>query len=100
MTTVTHNTNPDQKFSREFLLDQLQKVVYVRFTKATTGEDRIMRCTRNIDAIRAFLPEADTSLTTETTRQMTEQAIRVFDIDKSDWRTFRIETVYHVGDKP
>lgn len=98
--TATHNINPDQKFSRDFLLSQLNKVVYVRFTKATTGEDRIMRCTRNVEAIKAFLPDTDTTLVTEQSRKMTDEAIRVFDIDKADWRTFRIETVYHVGDKP
>jgi hypothetical protein len=30
---------------------------------------------------------------------MTDASLRVFDLEKREWRTFNIATVYHVGDK-
>lgn len=101
MTTPTHNTNPDQKFSRDFILDNLQRgATYVRFTKVSNGDDRIMHCTRNPEIIKAFLGEQDESLVTESTRKMNPDSIRAFDLDKKEWRTFNIPTVYHVGAQP
>jgi len=98
--TKTYNTNPDQKFSREFLVERLSTgAAYVRFTKVTNGEDRVMHCTRDPAVVELILGKQDETLKTEATRKMTEASLRVFDLEKREWRTFNISTVYHVGDK-
>lgn len=101
MSTVPAGFPTSHKFPRDFILSQVdQGVTYVRFTKVD-GSDRIMKCTRNLAVIKAILGERwKDSYTNETSKPFTESAMRIFDLEKEEWRTFRIDTVYHVGSTP
>ena len=69
-------------------------VLQVTFNKKSTGELRTMRCT--LDA--KYLPE-QTQTQTTTTRQkaFNPEVVSVFDLDKQDWRSFRIDSVVEVA---
>lgn len=101
MTNTPTGTPADHKFPREFILSQVELgVTYIRFTKVD-GSDRILRGTRNLAVVKALLGERWKPVyETETTKPFTESAMRIFDLDKEEWRTFRIDTVYHVGSQP
>lgn len=100
-TTVPAGFPTSHKFPRDFILSQTDLgVTYVRFTKVN-GDDRIMRCTRNLGVIKAILGDRWKDVyNNETSKPFTESALRIFDLDKEEWRTFRIDTVYHVGSTP
>ena len=99
--TVPAGFPTTHKFPRDFILSQTdQGVTFIRFTKVN-GDDRIMRCTRNLAVIKAILGDRWKDVYgNETSKPFTESALRIFDLDKEEWRTFRIDTVYHVGSKP
>lgn len=61
-------------------------IMVVTFTKVN-GEQRVMRCTKD----PRFIP-ADKIPTGNNVIKSTE-SMRVFDLDKSDWRSFRIDSV-------
>ena len=61
--------------------------VTVTFTK-TNGEERVMRCTTCIDDIPVeHHPKGDSN------RKFSDEAQRVFDLDKQEWRSFRWDSV-------
>ena len=64
------------------------KVCVVSFTKKTTGEKRIMLCTRNLEKV----PED--KLPKGTGRPAKEGVQKVFDLEKNAWRSFCEETVF------
>lgn len=64
-------------------------IVIVKFTKMN-GEDRIMRCTLN----PKYLPEQQKDKTVKPNTGK-ETAIRVWDLDESDWRAFRYDSIHH-----
>ena len=68
--------------------------VTVDFTKVN-GEVRVMRCTKNFDLI----PESLHPINNSQIRVKNENVYPVFDLDKQEWRSFRIENVNSVGDK-
>lgn len=60
----------------------------IRFMKKN-GESRLMNCTLNPD----LLPPVDPSVTIVHSDKYSKQVIRVFDLDKQAWRSFRIDSV-------
>ena len=65
-------------------------VVEVTFTKAD-GSERLMKCTLQ----KSIVPAATKTdpLSQKKVREVNEQVLPVWDIDKSAWRSFRVENV-------
>jgi len=63
--------------------------VYVSFTKKD-GTLREMRCTLNEEIVPKY------EKTTETERKKNDEVMAVFDLDKSEWRSFRLDSVKEV----
>lgn len=64
-----------------------EKVIVVVFEKKD-GTERTMRCTRSLDLI-----PTDKHPKTEVQSSQDETSIKVFDLDISEWRSFRLESV-------
>lgn len=64
-----------------------ESIVEVSFNKKSTGELRTMRCTLN----PKYLPEQVAGATK--TKADNPEVVSVFDLDKQDWRSFRIDSV-------
>lgn len=67
-----------------------ENIVEVTFVKKSTGETRVMRCTLNAQ----HLPE---QTQTSRTKEFNPEVISVFDLDKQDWRSFRIDSIVSVA---
>ena len=65
-------------------------IVEVTFTKKSTGETRVMRCTLNAQ----HLPEQTQS---SRIKEFNPEVMSVFDLDKQDWRSFRIDSIVSVA---
>jgi hypothetical protein len=66
-------------------------VLQVTFNKKSTGELRTMRCTLN----NQYLPEQ--TQTVIRAKEFNPEVVSVFDLDKQDWRSFRIDSVVEVA---
>ena len=76
-------------YPRHEMIDMLrQQVCQVRFIKVN-GEERDMQCTLKEDLI----PESKNPVADDQGVQATIGVIKVFDIDKQDWRSFRVDNV-------
>lgn len=76
-------------YPRHEMIDMLrQQVCQVRFIKVN-GEERDMQCTLKEDLI----PESKKPVADDQGVQATIGVIKVFDIDKQDWRSFRVDNV-------
>jgi glutaredoxin len=65
-------------------------ILNVTFTKVD-GTERTMRCTKNPDIIsEVYTP---TEKKTDRTRDVKPGLVSVFDLEKNDWRSFRLESV-------
>lgn len=66
-------------------------VMVVTFNKVN-GEKRIMNCTLREDV----LPE----VTSDSTRKKSDNVLSVWDVDRSDWRSFRYDSVtsFQIGE--
>lgn len=65
-----------------FNFDALKNgVCVVTFTKKD-GTERVMRCTQDMDYL------ANSNLPIGTGRPYTEEQVRVFDLEKAEWRSF------------
>ena len=72
---------------RETLIKNLQKkAMRITFTKVN-GEERVMDCTLQ----EHMLPE-----TNESNRKQNEEVLPVFDINKGEWRSFRLDSVTNI----
>ena len=72
---------------RDILIKNLQKkAMRITFTKVN-GEERIMDCTLQ----EHMLPE-----TNESNRKQNEEVLPVFDINKGEWRSFRLDSVTNI----
>jgi len=72
---------------RDTLIKNLQKkVMRVTFTKVN-GEERVMDCTLQ----EHFLPETDSN-----NRKENEEVLPVWDIDKGEWRSFRLDAITNI----
>jgi hypothetical protein len=73
--------------NRETLIKNLQKkAMRITFTKVN-GEERVMDCTLQ----EHMLPE-----TSESNRKQNEEVLPVFDINKGEWRSFRLDSVTNI----
>ena len=73
--------------NRETLIKNLQKkAMRITFTKVN-GEERVMDCTLQ----EHMLPE-----TNESNRKQNEEVLPVFDINKGEWRSFRLDSVTNI----
>ena len=72
---------------RDILIKNLQKkAMRITFTKVN-GEERVMDCTLQ----EHMLPE-----TNESNRKQNEEVLPVFDINKGEWRSFRLDSVTNI----
>ena len=72
---------------RDTLIKNLQKkAMRITFTKVN-GEERIMDCT---------LQEHMIPLTDEKNRKENEEVLPVFDINKGEWRSFRLDSITNI----
>ena len=72
---------------RETLIKNLQKkAMRITFTKVN-GEERIMDCT---------LQEHMIPLTDEKNRKENEEVLPVFDINKGEWRSIRLDSITNI----
>ena len=72
---------------RDILIKNLQKkVMKITFTKVN-GEERIMDCT---------LQEHMIPLTDVNNRKENEEVLPVFDINKGEWRSFRLDSITNI----
>lgn len=76
-------------FDRSELIEVLANdVVEITFTKKN-GEERIMKCTLRDDIIENMSNTSPVS----SGRKVNPDVIPVFDLDKNDWRSFRVDSV-------
>ena len=72
---------------RDTLIKNLQKkAMRITFTKVN-GDERIMDCT---------LQEHMIPQTGESNRKKNEEVLPVFDINKGEWRSFRLDSVTNI----
>jgi len=72
---------------RDILIKNLQKkAMRITFTKVN-GEERVMDCT---------LQEHMIPQTEESNRKKNEEVLPVFDINKGEWRSFRLDSVTNI----
>ena len=72
------------------LKTMLEGIVTIVFTKKSTGEQRTIKCTTNLEKIdKQFHPKG-------TTKNITNATIRVFDLDKNSWRSFYPDSVISI----
>lgn len=75
--------------SRKSLISKLvQGEAKVTFTKKD-GTERVMKCTLKEDVVPAVESK-------ETTRKVNEEVLAVWDLEKSAWRSFRIDSIKDV----
>lgn len=72
------------------LNEALQGIVTVTFTKKSDGSVRRMKCTKNLDKIATTYHPLGKVINDKATH------CRVFDLEKSAWRSFDIDTVTDV----
>ena len=72
---------------RDTLIKNLQKkAMRITFTKVN-GEERVMDCTLQ----EHMIPE-----TSESNRKQNEEVLPVFDINKGEWRSFRLDSITNI----
>ena len=72
---------------RDVLIKNLQKkAMRITFTKVN-GEERVMDCT---------LQEHIVPSTKYTNRKQNEEVLPVFDINKGEWRSFRLDSITNI----
>jgi hypothetical protein len=77
------------EMTRNEMLDMLRtSICTVSFTKVN-GETRDMKCT----LIENFIPEKQRPSGNLQNIQYSEEVIRVFDVDKQEWRSFKVNLV-------
>ena len=81
--------------TRNDLVERLTKgKVNLQFTK-TNGELRSMNCTLNSDMI-PNKPEQKDPTKELSGRKVNENVVSVWDLDKNDWRSFRVDSIISV----
>ena len=69
---------------------QENKHCQVTFTK-TDGTIRVMNCSLHSD----ILPKVEVTINKQK-RKLSENVVRVFDLDKKEWRAFKKDTVQEI----
>lgn len=92
MTTYTEQDLNDIKtYVKGLLLDENLSEVHITFTKKD-GTERILNCT----LIESRIPE-EKRPKNKATGVSSDEAIRVFDVEKQDWRSFRWDSIKTFG---
>ena len=80
------------KYTRKELVHWLHTgTPTVTFTKVN-GEKRVMKCTLQ----EGIAPTVETTTSKGTTRKVSDDVLAVWDVNKSAWRSFRIDSVENV----
>jgi hypothetical protein len=96
MNKVPANQTPEFKqWLKGVLHDESTKNLCVVFTKQD-GTDREMFCTLAESKIPAEKQPKSQASDSETTGSRNESAVRVFDTEKQEWRSFRWDSVKEV----
>lgn len=74
-------------FTLEQINELLHNVAVITFTKKSDGSTRVMKCTKNLDNIDTKYHPIGSS------RVVDVNQVRVFDLEKSAWRSFDINNV-------
>lgn len=69
---------------------QTEEKVEVKFTK-TDGTERVMNCTLK----EGFITPSEKK--TEKPKKVNENVLPVFDIDKKEWRSFRLDSILSIS---
>ena len=92
MKTIPANQTPEfQQWLKGLLHDELAKDLRVVFTKKD-GTEREMRCT----LVESKIPSEKTPQSKETSSASSGSALRVFDEEKQEWRSFRWDSIKEV----
>jgi hypothetical protein len=92
MTTYTENElNEIKNYVKGLLIDENISEVCVTFTKKD-GTERNIKCT----LVESRIP-SDKKPKNKTVGVSSDEAIRVFDLEKQDWRSFRWDSVKSFG---
>ena len=75
-----------EELNRGYMISELQKRVCRVIFKKVNGEERDMQCTLKIDNI----PEDKQP---KTGKEYSDSVIRAFDINKQEFRSFKVENV-------
>lgn len=82
-------------YNRASLLEILHlREATIKFRKVD-GSLRTMQCTLNQSLIPP--PVVEKTATTTSTRKQSEDIITVFDTEKQDWRSFRLDSIIEVA---
>lgn len=96
MKTKPANQTPEfREWLRGLLHDDKAKDLCVVFTKKD-GTERAMRCTLSESRIPSEKQPKSQASDSTTVGQGNDSAIRVFDTEKQEWRSFRWDTVKEV----
>ena len=80
----------DEISTRENILELLQdSIVEVKFTKKD-GTERVLNCTLSKQIVP---PPSKDPITQTKVRTINEALIVAWDVDKNDWRSFRVDSV-------
>ena len=78
-------------FTKEKIMEFLKaNVAEVRFTKSD-GTERLMKCTLKEDLVVAY------SKKTDRTKEANNDIVPVFDVEKNEWRSFRVDSVQSIS---
>jgi hypothetical protein len=75
--------------NKEELIEQLHKGLCSVVFEKTDGEERTMKCTLN-PIIAKSMPQ---TLQEQSNRAKNPNVIAVWDVEKDDWRAFRVDSV-------
>jgi hypothetical protein len=78
-------------FTRDKIEEALKaNVAEVRFTKSD-GTERIMKCTLREDLVIPYTKKTDR------VKESNQDIVPVFDVEKNEWRSFRVDSVKSVS---
>ena len=90
-TTINETNSID--VLRDKLKTLLKELVLdIEFTK-TDGTKRSMICTLKSDLI----PEQETPTTTKRHINLSDEVVRVYDLEKEGWRSFRLDSINYIN---
>jgi WYL_2, Sm-like SH3 beta-barrel fold len=78
-------------FTKDNIVEFLRaNVAEVRFTKSD-GTERLMKCTLKEDLVVPY------SKKTDRTKEANNDIVPVFDVEKNEWRSFRVDSVQSIS---
>jgi hypothetical protein len=89
MTGIFYDTE-DILMNRDEMINELRKRDCRVIFKKTNGEERDMLCTLQESALPDWSVDANSD---KESRGYSDQVIRVVDVNKGEWRSFRVDSV-------